>query len=170
MSSCRAAFALDLRTASLNPLTQQRAIVILDTLSHDSFAKLAAPTCVDRSLVPYRASRTCALDKCAPLLRGTLYPAPNLAPKTACTSAPMLKLLPYPWAGARKLHSDERNYHTCSRMWYEWECELAFSTKKTTFSKVQERMWGKHTELNQVFKRFRVRPGRVVEIMDRWAP
>ncbi len=35
-------FALDLRAVSVIPLTQQRAIVILDTLSHDSFAKLAA--------------------------------------------------------------------------------------------------------------------------------
>ncbi len=42
LSSFRVVSVLDLRTASLKPLTQQRAIGILDTLSHDSFARLAA--------------------------------------------------------------------------------------------------------------------------------
>ncbi len=110
MSSCLVAFALDLRTASLNPLTQQRAIVILNTLSHDSFAKLAASNMCGSQpcAIPFIPSR--ALDKMRAAPRGALHPASVLVPKTACTSVSMLKLLPYPWAGARKLHSEGADY------------------------------------------------------------
>ncbi len=33
-------------------------------------------------------------------------------------------------------------------MSYKLECGLALSTNKATFSELQERMWGKNTELN----------------------
>ncbi len=96
---------------------------------------------------------------------GTLYPAPIVAPKPPVRLSPIRGLLHGSYIRR------ERDYDNLLTDVVQLECELALSTNKATFSDVQEHMWGKNTELNHFFKRFRVRPGRVVvENMERWAP
>ncbi len=93
--------------------------------------------------------RTCALHKIRAAPLWNLYPAPILAPKIFLRLFPLLKFVPYIWAGARELHSEGAELrqlaHGCRTNWnVNWRCSLT----KPLFSEVQERIWGKNTELN----------------------